>query len=65
MGGDPHIKNKPFYLAVRVNLLICARSPISYTTRLECTNKTTKEILVVRVRVELTTLALSAPRSAD
>ena len=31
MGGDPHIKNKPFYLAVRVNLLICARSPISYT----------------------------------
>ena len=32
MGGDPHIKNKPFYLAVRVNLLICARSPISYTT---------------------------------
>ena len=31
MGGDPHIKNKPFYLAVRVNLLICARSPIFYT----------------------------------
>ena len=30
MGGDPHIKNKPFYLAVRVNLLICARSPIFY-----------------------------------
>ena len=32
MAGDPHIKNKPFYLAVRVNLLICARSPIFYTT---------------------------------
>ena len=31
MAGDPHIKNKPFYLAVRVNLLICARSPIFYT----------------------------------
>ena len=29
------------------------------------TNKTTKVNVVVRVRVELTTLVLSAPRSAD
>ena len=29
------------------------------------TNKTTKVNVVVRVRIELTTLALSAPRSAD
>ena len=35
------------------------------TQQQQKTNKTTKVNVVVRVRIELTTLALSAPRSAD
>ena len=35
------------------------------TTTIKANKTTTKRIVVLRVRVELTTLALTAPRSAD